>query len=155
MPADEIEIVEGEEEGIRLHDGRGPRMILDEDGYVTGLRTVKCLSVFDENGKFSPKYDEDVIEDIAADTIMFAIGQQSDLSFLEPLMGVGAENGLIKVDPTPIRRRHRTHSPAAMWLMGRDFSFMPSLRHRSLPGRCTIICAHPDRCRRQEALAAG
>mgnify|MGYP001166055548 FL=1 len=99
MPADEIEIVEGEEEGIRLHDGRGPRMILDEDGYVTGLRTVKCLSVFDENGKFSPKYDEDVIEDIAADTIMFAIGQQSDLSFLEPGDGVGAENGLIKVDP--------------------------------------------------------
>jgi len=74
-------------------------MILDEDGYVTGLRTVKCLSVFDENGKFSPKYDEDVIEDIAADTIMFAIGQQSDLSFLEPGDGVGAENGLIKVDP--------------------------------------------------------
>lgn len=99
MPADEIEIVEGEEEGIRLHDGRGPRMILDEDGYVTGLRTVKCLSVFDENGKFSPKYDEDVIEDIAADTIMFAIGQQSDLSFLEPGDGVDAENGLIKVDP--------------------------------------------------------
>ncbi len=99
MPADEIEIVEGEEEGIRLHDGRGPRMILDEDGYVTGLRTVKCLSVFDENGKFSPKYDEDVIEDIAADTIMFAIGQQSDLSFLEPGDGVEAENGLIKVDP--------------------------------------------------------
>ncbi len=99
MPADEIEIVEGEEEGIRLHDGRGPRMILDEDGYVIGLRTVKCLSVFDENGKFSPKYDEDVIEDIAADTIMFAIGQQSDLSFLEPGDGVEAENGLIKVDP--------------------------------------------------------
>jgi NADPH-dependent glutamate synthase beta subunit-like oxidoreductase len=99
MPADEIEIVEGEEEGIRLHDGRGPRMILDEDGFVTGLRTVKCLSVFDDNGKFSPRYDEDVVEDIPADTIMFAIGQQSDLSFLEPGDGVEVENGLIKVDP--------------------------------------------------------
>ncbi|MFT3743049.1 MAG: FAD-dependent oxidoreductase [Pyrinomonadaceae bacterium] len=99
MPADEIEIDEGEEEGIRLHDGRGPRVILNEEGYVTGLRTVKCLSVFDENGKFSPKYDEDVIEDIAADTIMFAIGQQSDLSFLAPDDGVEEANGLIKVDP--------------------------------------------------------
>ncbi|MBX7054913.1 MAG: FAD-dependent oxidoreductase [Pyrinomonadaceae bacterium] len=99
MPADEIEIVEGEEEGIRLHDGRGPRMILDEEGFVTGLRTVKCVSVFDDNGKFSPKYDENVVEDIAADTIMFAIGQQSDLSFLEPDDGVDVENGLIKVDP--------------------------------------------------------
>jgi len=99
MPADEIEIVEGEEEGIRLHDGCGPRVILNEEGYVTGLRTVKCLSVFDEDGKFSPKFNEDAVEDIAADTIMFAIGQQSDLSFLAPGDGVEVENGLIKVDP--------------------------------------------------------
>lgn len=99
MPADEIEIVEGEEEGIRLHDGRGPRVILNEEGYVTGLRTVKCLSVFDENGKFSPVFDENAVDDIAADTIMFAIGQQSDLTFLAPGDGVDVENGLIKVDP--------------------------------------------------------
>lgn len=99
MPADEIEIDEGEEEGIRLHDGRGPRLILNEEGFVTGLRTVKCLSVFDENGKFSPKFDEEAVEDIAADTIMFAIGQQSDLSFLAKGDGVEEENGLIKVDP--------------------------------------------------------
>lgn len=98
MPADEIEIDEGEEEGIRLHDGRGPRLILNEEGFVTGLRTVKCLSVFDEDGKFKPVYDENVVEDIPADTIMFAIGQQSDLSFLNPEDGVEAVNGLIKVD---------------------------------------------------------
>ncbi len=99
MPADEIEIVEGEEEGIRLHAERGPRLILNEEGYVTGLRTVKCLSVFNDEGKFAPKFDEEYIEDISADTIMFAIGQQSDLSFLKDGDGVDVENGLIKVDP--------------------------------------------------------
>ncbi|MCD9185008.1 MAG: FAD-dependent oxidoreductase [Pyrinomonadaceae bacterium] len=99
MPADVIEIDEGEEEGIKLHDGRGPRMILNEEGYVTGLRTVKCTSVFDENGKFSPKFDEAQVEDIKADTIFFAIGQTSDLSFLSPEDGVETENGLIKIDP--------------------------------------------------------
>jgi formate dehydrogenase beta subunit len=99
MPADEIEIEEGEEEGIKLHPARGPREVLHEKGYVTGLRTVKCASVFDENGKFNPKFDESVIEDIAADTIMFAIGQTSDLSFLSPEDGVETERGLIKVDP--------------------------------------------------------
>jgi formate dehydrogenase (NADP+) beta subunit len=99
MPADEIEIEEGEEEGIRLHPARGPREVLHENGYVTGLRTVKCLSVFDEHGKFNPKFDESVIEDIEADTIMFAIGQTSDLSFLSPEDGVETERGLIKVDP--------------------------------------------------------
>ncbi|MGE0101057.1 MAG: FAD-dependent oxidoreductase [Blastocatellales bacterium] len=99
MPADEVEIVEGEEEGIRLHNARGPREILHEGGFVTGLRTVKCASVFDENGKFNPTFDENVIEDIEADTIMFAVGQTSDLSFLNPDDGVETERGLIKVDP--------------------------------------------------------
>ncbi len=99
MPADEIEVIEGEEEGVRLHNARGPREILHEDGHVVGLRTVKCVSVFDENGKFNPKFDESVIEDIPADTVMFAIGQTSDLSFLNPEDGVETERGLIKVDP--------------------------------------------------------
>lgn len=98
MPADEVEIVEGEEEGIRLHASRGPREVLCEGEFVTGLRTVKCTSVFDEKGKFSPTYDESVVEDIPADTILFAIGQSSDLSFLKPEDGVETERGLIKVD---------------------------------------------------------
>lgn len=99
MPADEIEIEEGEEEGVKLHTARGPREILSEGGYVTGLRTVKCTSVFDDAGKFNPKFDESFVEDIEADTIMFAIGQTSDLSFLSEADGVETERGLIKVDP--------------------------------------------------------
>ncbi|MBL8190216.1 MAG: FAD-dependent oxidoreductase, partial [Acidobacteria bacterium] len=96
MPADEIEIEEGEEEGVKLHTARGPREILSEGGYVTGLRTVKCTSVFDDASKFNPKFDESFVEDIEADTIMFAIGQTSDLSFLSEADGVETERGLIK-----------------------------------------------------------
>jgi formate dehydrogenase (NADP+) beta subunit len=100
MPADEIEIHEGEEEGVKLHAARGPRAILDDGaGGVAGLRTVKCLSVFDEQGKFNPKFDESVVEDIPADTVLFAIGQTSDLTFLSPEDGVETERGLIKVNP--------------------------------------------------------
>lgn len=99
MPADEIEIEEGEEEGVKLHTARGPREVLQQGGYVTGLRTVKCTSVFDEAGKFNPKFDESFVEDIEADTIMFAIGQTSDLAFLNDDDGVETERGLIKVDP--------------------------------------------------------
>ncbi|HQR33284.1 MAG TPA: FAD-dependent oxidoreductase [Blastocatellia bacterium] len=99
MPADEIEIEEGEEEGVKLHTARGPREVLQQGGYVTGLRTVKCSSVFDEEGKFNPKFDESFVEDIEADTIMFAIGQTSDLTFLSDDDGVETERGLIKVDP--------------------------------------------------------
>lgn len=87
MPADEVEIVEGEEEGIHLHASRGPREVLGEGNQVTGLRTVRCSSVFDEQGRFNPSFDESVIEDIAADTILFAIGQSSDLHSSNRRMG--------------------------------------------------------------------
>jgi len=54
MPADEVEVTEGAEEGIFLHNSRGPRVILDGDGKVAGLRTVECTAVFDSTGRFNP-----------------------------------------------------------------------------------------------------
>ncbi len=99
MPADDIEVHEGAEEGLVLHNSRGPRAILGQNGKVTGLRTVECLSVFDANRRFNPTFDEERIEEIAADTIIFSIGQTSDLSFLDPADGVEQNRGLIKVDP--------------------------------------------------------
>lgn len=99
MPADETEIVEGREEGIHLHNRRGPREILGENGRVAALRTVRCVSVFDAERRFRPVFDESLIEDIPADNVIFAIGQQADLSFLRPEDGVATERGLVKVDP--------------------------------------------------------
>ncbi len=99
MPADEIEVVEGEEEGIRLHNRRGPKELIAKDGKVAGLRTVLCTSVFDENRRFRPQFDDSALEDIPADSVIFAIGQSSDLSFLKPEDGVATERGLIKVNP--------------------------------------------------------
>jgi formate dehydrogenase (NADP+) beta subunit len=107
MPADEIEVLEGGEEGVRLHNQRGPRKILAENGKVTGLRTVRCTAVFDGSGRFSPSYDEGQVEDIPADSVIFAIGQTSDLSFLDPADGVETERGLIKVN----RETYQTTAP--------------------------------------------
>ncbi|MDX1980010.1 MAG: FAD-dependent oxidoreductase [Bryobacteraceae bacterium] len=98
MPADVREVEEGEEEGIRLYNGRGPKEVVVHKGKVTALRTVACTSVFDANGKFNPVFDDTDVVDIEADTILFAIGQTSDLSFLEPGDGVESERGLIKVN---------------------------------------------------------
>ncbi|HLO67450.1 MAG TPA: FAD-dependent oxidoreductase [Holophaga sp.] len=98
MPADKIEIHEGEEEGVKLHNRRGPKEIVVENGRVKAMRMVKCLSVFDENKRFNPKFDEEALEDVPVDTVVFAIGQSSDLSFLAPGDGVETERGLIKVN---------------------------------------------------------
>lgn len=99
MPADEIEIREGEEEGVRLHAARGPKEVLEQGGRVHALRTVRCTSVFDADGRFAPTFDESDVEEIVADTVLFAIGQTSDLSFLGPEDGVETHRGLIKVNP--------------------------------------------------------
>jgi len=99
MPADEVEVTEGAEEGIFLHNSRGPRVILDGDGKVAGLRTVECTAVFDSTGRFNPSFNEESIEDIPGDTVIFSIGQSADLSFLQPGDGVESNRGLIKVDP--------------------------------------------------------
>ncbi len=107
MPADDIEVVEGEEEGIHLHNQCGPREFVVENGKLTALRTVRCTSVFDGTGRFNPTYDEARIEDIPADSVIFAIGQTSDLSFLAPEDGVASERGLIKVN----RETYQTTAP--------------------------------------------
>jgi formate dehydrogenase (NADP+) beta subunit len=63
--------------------------------------------VFDASRRFNPSFDESVIEDIPADSIIFAIGQTSDLSFLDPSDDVESERGLIKVN----RETYRTTAP--------------------------------------------
>ncbi|MGE0246613.1 MAG: FAD-dependent oxidoreductase [Pyrinomonadaceae bacterium] len=84
MPADTIEIVEGDEEGIKRSNGWGPtEVVRDEKGRVTGVAFRKCLRVYDEDRKFSPLYDDDEKKLIPCDTVLLAVGQAPALSFLE------------------------------------------------------------------------
>jgi len=86
MPADEVEIVEGEEEGIHRHNSLGPKEFLfrEEGGrrVVTGVRFRRVLRVFDENRRFNPVYDDSDLADLEADTVLLSVGQAPDLSFL-------------------------------------------------------------------------
>ncbi|MBZ5723772.1 MAG: FAD-dependent oxidoreductase [Acidobacteriia bacterium] len=86
MPADEVEIIEGEEEGIARHNRLGPKEFLfrEENGrkIVTGVRFRRVLSVFDANRRFAPVYDDSDTVDVAADTVLLSVGQMPDLSFL-------------------------------------------------------------------------
>ncbi len=99
MPADPTEIEEGAEEGIKLVNRRGPKAILGEGGRVTALRTLDVSRVFDENGRFSPRFVEGSEKEIPCDTVVLAVGQMADLSFLGNDHGVElTPQGLIKVD---------------------------------------------------------
>ena len=97
MPAHRWEIDEAEEEGVRVHAGWGPKEIFGGNGAVIGAGFKRCTRVFDENGQFNPAYDELQTEMISADCVILAIGQASDLSFLDGA-GVETNRGVIKVD---------------------------------------------------------
>lgn len=76
MPASNEEIKETLEEGIEVNNSWGPKELkVDANGNVKSIVFKKCVSVFDENGKFAPKYDENEVMEVPADKVIFAIGQ--------------------------------------------------------------------------------
>lgn len=75
MPASEEEIAEAEEEGVTISCGWGPKEILTENGKVTGIVLKKCLSVFDEEKRFAPVYDENETITVPCSHIFMSIGQ--------------------------------------------------------------------------------
>jgi ferredoxin len=83
MPADTLEIVEGDEEGISRLSGWGPVEIQrDAAGGVQGVSFRKCLRVYDENRRFSPQFADDIRQTVSCDTVLLAVGQAPDLAFL-------------------------------------------------------------------------
>lgn len=74
MPALPEELAEARAEGVSIFNGWGPKRILTENGKVSGVEFVKCVSVFD-NGKFAPKYDEAQTLIVPAENVLISIGQ--------------------------------------------------------------------------------
>ena len=99
MPALDEEIEEATSEDIVINNGWGPKRILTEDGNVVGIEFKKCISVFDENKRFNPKYDENDTKIVKADKILLSIGQTIDWGrLLEGLKVELNRNHTIKVD---------------------------------------------------------
>jgi len=78
MPATEEEVIEALDEGVVIHDGIGPVKFRESGGRVTGIETIRCVSIFDADGRFSPEFDEKDTKFIAADTVFVSIGQVSE-----------------------------------------------------------------------------
>lgn len=84
MPADTVEILEGDEEGIERLNGWGPVEILrDGGGAVTGVLFRRCLRAYDDERRFAPVFEDAVRQTVPCDTVLLAIGQAPVLSFLE------------------------------------------------------------------------
>jgi len=100
MPASEEEIENGLLEGMKLRPSLGPKKFLGKDGKLTGLEVIQCISVFDENKRFNPKFFPGTESVIPCDMVILAIQQASDLSFLKPADGIETtRQGTLKINP--------------------------------------------------------
>lgn len=116
------ELEEARREGVVFHFSRGPRRIAGENGRVRAVELHTCVRVFDEAGRFSPQFAEDSESLLEADSVVLAIGQAIDLSFLGPDDGVEAtRQGMIRVDPETMR------TTAADVFAGGDAAFGPKI----------------------------
>jgi len=100
MPASEEEIESGLIEGMKLRPSLGPMTFVGKDGKLSGIEVVQCISVFDENKRFNPRFLPGTEFVIPCDMVIVAIQQASDLSFLKPEDGIETTpQGTLKVDP--------------------------------------------------------
>ena len=100
MPAAKDEIEEALEENISINNGWGPKEIITENGRVKAVVLKKCTSVFNEEKRFAPVYDENDTITIECDNVLLSIGQQIIWGNL--LAGTKVElnkNGTAKADP--------------------------------------------------------
>ena len=93
------EFEESQREGVHFIPQRGAKRFIGENGRLKAVELIGVKQTYDENGRFNPVYDPTFTETFEADSIILAIGQQADLSFLTPQDRVElTPQGTIKVD---------------------------------------------------------
>jgi formate dehydrogenase beta subunit len=100
MPADPEEVADACEEGIDIYYLTQPVGILSEAGKMSGLKCVRMeLGEPDWSGRRRPVPIEGSEFELAADTLIPAIGQTSNLDFISPDDGIEiTRRGTIRID---------------------------------------------------------
>lgn len=114
------EFEQSEREGVHFIPQRGARRFIGENGKLKAIEFIGVKRTYDDDGSFNPVYDPDVSETFKVDSVILAIGQQADLSFLSPDDRVElTPQGTIKVDPVTLA----TSAPGLF--AGGDVAFGP------------------------------
>jgi len=103
MPAFQGEIDEAVEEGIKIHNGWGPRRIFKNGGHELTLEFSRCIRVLDEEGRFRPELENTCGLSASPESVVVAIGQRRDFAgfpheFLE-------ERNMSLADPLTLQTR--------------------------------------------------
>lgn len=114
------EFEEAQKEGITFHPQRGLKRIIGSNGKVQAVEFVGVKRTYDDDGRFNPQYDESVSEIFETESVVLAIGQQTDLAFIKETDGIEITRAqLIKIDP------HTLATTAKGVYAGGDAAFGP------------------------------
>ena len=92
MPASAEEVREAVEDGVHISHGWGPLEVRTDDaGHVSEIVFRRCTRVYDDEGRFAPVYDDAELRTVAADRVIFSIGQ--GVAWGELLAGSAVEFG--------------------------------------------------------------
>ncbi len=119
--ASPLETERAKEEIIDLIYQWAPKVVQAEGGRVQGLELMACTSLFDDLGRFAPTYDESRIQRLAADTVIFAIGQEAEL---EPALkdNLELEGRRLRVDRATMATSAAGVFAAGLFLAGEIFT---------------------------------
>jgi NADH-quinone oxidoreductase subunit F len=85
MPVTEVEFDEAASEGVNAHFLVGPTRVVSQNGKVVGLQCIRMkLGEPDDSGRRRPVPVPESEFFAEADTVIAAVGQAADLSFLSP-----------------------------------------------------------------------
>jgi formate dehydrogenase (NADP+) beta subunit len=114
------EFQEAQREGIHFIPQRGAKRFVGDNGRLKAVELIGVRRTYDDDGRFNPVYDPELSETFDADSVILAIGQQADLSFLTAEDRVElTPQGTIKVDPQTLA----TSAPGLF--AGGDVAFGP------------------------------
>jgi len=89
MPAHDVEVEEAQEEGVLMK-------WLSTIKHVDGGKLLVERMELDETGFPQPTGE---LEELEADSLVLALGQETDLSLVEGVAGIEVEDGMVKVGP--------------------------------------------------------
>ena len=90
MPAHDFEVEEAEEEGVRM------KWLSTVKRADAGVLTIERMEL-DETGFPQPTGE---VEELEADSLVLALGQETDLSLVEGVPGLEIDDGVVSVDST-------------------------------------------------------
>lgn len=99
MPAHDEEVEDALSEDINVNNSWGPVRIVKENNKVKGVEFKRCISTFDESGRFNPQFDEKDTKIVECDYVLLSVGQTFNYANLLENEGVKlAPRGNIEVN---------------------------------------------------------